>query len=168
MKIIANALVDDESIAEDVVQEAWIKVIQMLPEFKPGITFKIWLLSIVSKCARSKKRFQVKTTDYSRLNKYYYTNTNTTNAEQSSLKIKGGNTNWCYRTTKIISSDSELQSRVRHNIMLLPSLKRAVLTLIDIHNFENHIVCDLLGISQSDSRQLLHLARKKIYYSIYK
>jgi RNA polymerase sigma-70 factor, ECF subfamily len=52
--------------------------------------------------------------------------------------------------------------RLQTAIADLPASQRAVITLIDIEGLDSREVCNVLGISETNQRVLLHRARTKV------
>ena len=57
---------------------------------------------------------------------------------------------------------AEGRSQLEHGLAQLPERQRTVVTLRDIHGLTSDEVCDILGLTASNQRVLLHRARSKV------
>jgi RNA polymerase sigma-70 factor (ECF subfamily) len=56
----------------------------------------------------------------------------------------------------------EMQGIVAQAIASLPASQRAVISLRDIEGWESDDVCNVVGVSETNQRVLLHRARSKV------
>ena len=56
----------------------------------------------------------------------------------------------------------EGRSQLEHGLAQLPERQRTVVTLRDIHGLTSDEVCDILGLTASNQRALLHRARSRL------
>jgi len=65
-----------------------------------------------------------------------------------------------------ILANSQLQNIIEKTFQNLPAMQRAALTLSDMEGFKIDEICNILDISSSNARVLLHRARAAIHHSI--
>jgi len=165
MKHVARAIIGD-SIAEEVVQEAWMAAIKALPKFERRSSLKTWILRIVSNCAKSRLRHEarsISSDDPLRDALAQQSNSTQFNTDGSwhSAPIA-----WHTETPDALLSSNELRKCIDHSLRELPSLQQAVLTLRDIQGLDMNSICNILDISESNSRVLLHRARAYVLNAI--
>lgn len=160
MVSVARAIVG-ESIADEVVQDAWISAIKALPKFERRSSLKTWLLQIVSNGAKSRIR---------RENRYIPLATDHDASQQDDFDHRGHRVNalnyWDDATPESIVANEDLKQLIEESFQALPALQRATLTMIDIEDMKLEQVCNILDITASNARVLLHRARVAIHRDI--
>ncbi|MFI5233743.1 MAG: RNA polymerase sigma factor [Gemmatimonadales bacterium] len=101
------------AVAEEIVQDTWLAVIQGIDRFEGRASFKTWLFRILVNRAH-------------------------TRAEREARDL----------TTQAISA--------------LPPGQRQVITLRDVEGWPSEHVCNVLEISETNQRVLLHRARSRV------
>lgn len=160
MLSVARAIVG-ESIADEVVQDAWISAIKALPKFEGRSSLKTWLLQIVSNGAKSRVR---------RENRYVPLEPENNPNQRDSFDERGHWANpqnqWEDNTPEAILANEDLKQIIEESYQSLPALQRATLTMIDVEDMKLEQVCNILDISASNARVLLHRARVAIHQNI--
>lgn len=160
MLSVARAIVG-ESIAEEVVQEAWLSAIKALPRFEHRSSLKTWLIQIVSNSAKSRVR---------RENRYIPLEDSTDPQRDNNYDHKGHwldpISSWENNTPEDIIANEQLQLIISERFQNLPAMQRSVLTMIDSEDMKLEEVCNILDISSSNARVLLHRARVSIHQCI--
>ena len=132
---LALRMLNGENLeAEEAVQEAWMRAIQGLPQFRWQSTFETWLYSITIRCCQEmlrKRKKQVLADD-----------TEMTPCLTPSEKIE----------------EMDLEKA----ILQLPDGYRQVLVLYDIEGYTHREIAELLNIEPGTSESQLFNARKKI------
>lgn len=154
---LSRAIVGD-AFAEEVVQDSWISVIRGLPNFQRRSTLKTWILQIVSNTAKTRIR---KEKNHTKLSLEQY------NGEFGGENVLFcPNTQWHLDTPEAILNSQELKKHIESTFNELPAMQQAVLTLIDIENLSTPEVCDVLELSETNVRVLVHRARLKLRKAI--
>ncbi len=160
MLSVARAIVG-QSIADEVVQDAWISAIKALPQFEGRSSLKTWLIRIVSNGAKSRVR---------RENRYVSLDDGWEAVSADHFDHKGHRIDnieaWDDNTPEAILANSQLQNIIEQAFQNLPAMQRATLTLSDMEGFKIDEICNILDISSSNARVLLHRARAAIHHSI--
>ncbi len=160
MLSVARAIVG-EAFAEEVVQEAWISAIKALPKFEGRASLKTWLLQIVSNGAKSRIRRENRTVSLD-------------DGWQAVPSEQFDHTGhriddvlpWEEATPENLLENEQLQAIIENTFQSLPALQRATLTLYDLEGIKMKEVCNILDISASNARVLLHRARTTIHHAI--
>jgi RNA polymerase sigma-70 factor (ECF subfamily) len=162
---IASMHVPTRSIAEEVVQEAWIGVLKGLHLFEGRSSLKAWIFRIVVNCAKARGVREVRSTPLSALEPA----AGDEGPSVSPDRFLGDDHRWPGHWSQppepwpdARAESSELVAIVREALATLPEAQRTVMSLRDVEGWDAAEVCELLGISEGNQRVLLHRARSKV------
>lgn len=164
MLYVATAIVGD-SIAEEVVQEAWVAIIKALSKFEGRSSLKTWILRIVSNGAKTRLRKE------SRMVSMGDASDMETSA-MTSDRFHGNGTwqtppsRWQAETPESLLASEQLRGKMENTLGQLPEMQKTVLMLREIEGLEMAEICKILDISESNSRVLLHRARTRLWETI--
>jgi len=151
------------AIADEVVQESWISVLHALPKFEGRSTLKTWVTQIVANEAKKRLRKESRQVSLDSLG----------NEEGSFLDRFDSSghwatppANWDLSTPEDILGEKQLKSCIDKTITLLPEKQKAVFVLRYAENYSLEEICNILGVSGSNIRVLLHRARLALYKTI--
>lgn len=166
---LAASFVGDLSVAEEVVQEAWLGVLRGLDRFEGRASLKTWMFTILVNFAKTRARRESRSVTFSDLESF-------ANEDEPSVDPERFNPDdhpkwarhWAVRPhnwdeipeERLLAS--ETLAVARRAIEALPPNQREVIRLRDISNLSAEEVCNVLGISESNQRVLLHRARSKV------
>lgn len=164
MKRAAAALIG-EAQAEEAVQEAWLSAIRNLPKFEGRSTLKTWLFSILLNEARGrlrKAKREVRMEDFG------------SGAEGLLDPDRfAGNGHWAQepllwhdQSPEALLSHEDFLRCLEKALDILPETQRSVLTLREYQGLELEQICNILSISASNIRVLLHRARTRVYVMV--
>jgi RNA polymerase sigma-70 factor (ECF subfamily) len=160
MLSVARAIVGD-SIADEVVQEAWISAIKALPKFEGRSSLKTWLVQIVSNGAKSRIR---------RENRYTSLDIGWEAVPSDRFDPTGHRIDdvlpWDIATPEAMLANTQLQKTIEQAFRSLPAMQRATITMIDMEGYNIDEVCNILVLSSSNARVLLHRARVAVHNAI--
>ncbi len=162
MLSVARAIVG-EAFADEVVQDAWISAIKALPKFEGRSTLKTWLLHIVSNGAKSRVRRENR---HSSLDEGWQS-VSTEKFDDTGHRFDNVYA-WDNATPEAILENEQLQSIIEQSFQQLPAQQRAALTLYDLEGIKMEEICNILDVSASNVRVLLHRARTTLHHSIEK
>jgi RNA polymerase sigma-70 factor, ECF subfamily len=164
---LARMVVSDDSVAEEVTQEAWVGVLRGLARFEGRSSLQTWIFSILMNCARKRSARERRTVPFSMLFSGAEEEGPTVDPER--FQPDGV---WRGHWRRLPLSWNELpEERVlaqetlalsRKAIDSLPPGQRAVILLRDVDGFSAAEVCSILQISESNQRVLLHRARAQV------
>ena len=160
MLSVARAIVG-EAFADEVVQDAWISAIKALPKFEGRSSLKTWLLHIVSNGAKSRVR---------RENRMISLDEGWQSVPAGKFDKSGHRLDdvlaWEEATPEALLANEQLQVAIEKTFRALPPLQRATLTMYDMEGLKMGEVCNILDISASNARVLLHRARTSLHQCI--
>ena len=157
---VARAIVG-EVWADEVVQEAWISVHRALPDFAGRSSLLTWLYTIVRNEARTRLGKEARYVSLE--NHDGGTHEDTLRALRMEFKPDGhwrdAPTDWHTESPLALLEHAQLQRCIDHTLARLSADQRAVFTLRDLQQMELQEICNILELSNSNVRVLLHRAR---------
>ena len=166
---VARYFVRDPAVAEEVVQETWVAVLQSLPRFAGRSTLKTWIFHILTNRARTRGKREGRTVTFSALARV-----ESRGAEPAvdPARFRDAADRWPghWLTGPRPWSDlpeehllsGETRIYLKQAIATLPPAQQEILRLRDIEGWSPTEACNVLGISESNQRVLLHRARSKV------
>jgi len=167
---LARMYASNPAIAEEVVQEAWIGVIQGLARFQGRSSLRTWCSRIVINIARTRAAREHRQIPFSA-----FEPASTASGEatvEPDRFLPAGDPEWAGHWVSYPSAwdhlpeerllAAETRALVATAIDALPASQREVITLRDVSGWSSDEVCNVLGISATNQRVLLHRARAKV------
>jgi len=157
---IAFPFVGDQGAAEEVVQDAWIAVIGGLDEFEGRSTLRTWIGRIVANRAKTRGARDRRSVPFSSL-----APEEDGPVEPERFAASGF---WCSPPCRWESEPEDLvlrkeaRIRIERELEALPAAQRAVVTLRDLEGWSSAEVCNVLELSESNQRVLLHRGRTRL------
>jgi RNA polymerase sigma-70 factor (ECF subfamily) len=164
---LAHTLVHDATVAEEVTQEAWLGVLRGLAHFEGRASLQTWIFTILSNCARTRAQRERRTIPFSDFfgeeqeeeptvdpDRFHATATSKAHWRELPRDWRElPEQNFLARETLEVAQAA---------IDELPANQRAVILLRDVDGVASSEVCNILNISESNQRVLLHRARAKV------
>ncbi|MCW5850554.1 MAG: sigma-70 family RNA polymerase sigma factor [Anaerolineae bacterium] len=161
---LAMGYVPDRAVAEEVVQETWLGVLQGLDRFEGRSSLKTWIYRILINTAKTRGVREGRTIPFSALE-----NPDEEGAEPAveADRFKPSNHHWASPPDSWTDLDDRLHSQATRQVIdqvisQLPPAQRQVISLRDIQGWSAEEVCQLLSVSETNQRVLLHRARCKV------
>lgn len=164
---LAHSFVGDAMVAEEVAQEAWLGVLRGVQRFEGRSSLQTWIFTILTNCARTRAQREQRTVPFSDL--FALEDDDEPTVDPGRFQPDGrwrghwrdGPSSWReVPETRILAQ--ETLDLVRAAIEALPANQRTVILLRDVDGVEAADVCNILQISESNQRVLLHRARAKV------
>lgn len=146
------------AIADEVIQEAWISAIRALPKFEGRASLKSWLMRIVANEAKTRRRKESRSVSLESMQETWATDPR---FDEKSHWIDPSS-QWHGDTPEDLLSAKELQKCLEINIDKLPENQRVALRMRDAGGLSMDELCNILDVSPSNIRVLLHRARDKV------
>ncbi len=165
----AQQYVPDRSVAEGVVQEAWLGVLRGLDRFEARSSLKTWIFGIVLNCARSRARRDRRTIPFSAIERpadeSFEPAVDPSRFRGSDDQYPGGwvafPPSWGDAPDERLLA-AEARQHLRAAIDTLPANQREVILLRDIQGFSASETCTILNVSEVNQRVLLHRGRSRV------
>lgn len=164
---VAKLYVRSYAVAEEVVQETWLRILGSIEAFEARSSLRTWIFTILGNCARRRAEREGRSISFSALG-----HAREEPAVDPARFFPGEHPRWAGMWTTLVDSWEELPEdvlmsgealeKVTEAVKALPPNYATVFTLRDIEGWEGSEVCALLGISAENQRVLLHRARARI------
>jgi RNA polymerase sigma-70 factor, ECF subfamily len=161
---LAMTFVPSRAVAEEVVQETWVGVLNGLARFEGRSSVKTWIFRILTNRAKTRGEREQRIWPLSAVE--------TTDGDTSPVVDSGRfNDNGLWRlaprrweddTPERLVANARAMERLKTALDELPLAQRAVVTLRDIEGLDATDVCNILEITETNQRVLLHRARSRL------
>jgi RNA polymerase sigma-70 factor, ECF subfamily len=162
---LAQLFVRDRAVAEDVVQETWVGVLRGIDRFEGRSSFKTWLYRILTNTAKTRGVRESRSTPFSALAGDDEGTVDADRFRPDGDRFAGHWTSypedWSVIPEARLVAD-ETMAVIREAIAELPETQRTVITLRDIEGWSSEEVRNVLELSETNQRVLLHRARAKV------
>jgi RNA polymerase sigma-70 factor, ECF subfamily len=167
MTRMARSFVSTAAVADEVVQETWLAVIQGLDKFESRSSLKTWIFRILVNQARTRGVREQRTTPFSSV----VAEDDDRPTVDPARFFEGGSAfagYWCVPPNRFFALPedqllaAETRTLVAQAISELPERQQQVIRLRDVEGWEAAEVCEGLGISEANQRVLLHRARAHV------
>jgi RNA polymerase sigma-70 factor (ECF subfamily) len=157
---LARLHVSSRAVAEEVVQETWLAVLTGIERFEGRSSLKTWLFRILTNKAKTRGQREGRTLPFSSF-------ASDGDEDQTAVAVerfaRGGA--WATPPRGVPEERllaAEARARVEQAISALPANQRAVITLRDVEGLSAEEACNVLDLSETNQRVLLHRARAKV------
>jgi len=166
---LAMVYVRARAIAEEVVQETWMAVLEGLNRFEGRSSLKTWLFRILTNCAITRAQREGRSIPFSSLEAI-----DPDHAEHAvdPDQFLPADHRWSGHWVSFPSNwqeipeerllSQETRAHLEKAINALPPSQREIIILRDIEGWSSVETCGFLGISEVNQRVLLHRARTKV------
>lgn len=155
---IARAIIGD-AFAEDVVQEAWLAVHKHIPSFERRSSLKTWIITIVSNEAKSRLRRESRHVSLEQLDGETPGSYLDGNNFKADGHWKNPTPSWDNESPDALLEEKQLQGCIAKALSVLPPTQKAAFVLRDLEQQSFDDICNILQISASNVRVLVHRAR---------
>jgi RNA polymerase sigma-70 factor (ECF subfamily) len=162
---VAQIYVSSRAVAEEVVQETWLAVLQGLDRFEGRSTLKTWIFRILANRAKTRAVREGRTIPFSALHP-----DRVPEPAVEPERFRGSEDprwpgHWAsppqaWPEEKLLTA--ETRDKLAEAIDSLPATQRAVISLRDVEGWSAEEVCNALELSETNQRVLLHRARAKV------
>ena len=165
---LARLYVREAGAAEDVAQETWLGVLRGLERFEGRASLKTWICRILVNRAKTRAERDGRIVPFSDLASAESDDEEPA-VDPDRFRADGhwvsSPTDWADMPEERLLAD-ETTAFVRRAIESLPPTQREVITLRDVDGWTSEEVCNVLEISETNQRVLLHRARSKVRRSL--
>jgi len=164
MRAVAYAIVGKRH-ADEVVQDAWLSVVSNLTRFEERSSLKTWLLTITANAAKGR---------YKQSRREVLIDDLPSSHETSGIdRFNHDNGHWVvfprdwhHDTPEELLNEDELRKCLESTLLSMSELQSSVLVLRERQGLELEQICDILKLSLSNVRVLLHRARLKVFAAV--
>jgi RNA polymerase sigma-70 factor, ECF subfamily len=161
---VARMYVPSAAVAEEVVQETWLAVLQGIDRFEGRSSLRTWVFSILVNRARTRGERERRSVPFAALARE---ESEGDFAAVDAARFVGAGAwaappvRWWEEPERALAS-SEAVDRIESEIAKLPEMQRLVITMRDVEGLSSEEVRSALAISETNQRVLLHRARSKV------
>ena len=166
---LAQTFVSNQAVAEEVVQETWMAVLKGIHRFEGRSSLKTWIFQILQNLAKTKGKRE------HRYVSFFDVGSSTDPEENGGIEPERVRTSNHLTSHQAISPTTrdentperllvakESLAQIEQAIQALPSNQRQVIVLRDIEGVDSEEACQILNITSTNQRVLLHRARSKV------
>ena len=163
MRAVAYAIVGNRH-ADEIVQDAWLSVVRNLSGFEGRSSLKTWLLTITANAAKQRYKQNRREVLLDDLPSPHGT------VDDERFSSDGhwllAPYSWHQDSPDALLSEDELRECLEQTLLSLPQLQSSVLVLRERQGLELGEICNILEISLSNVRVLIHRARLKVFATV--
>ena len=165
----AQSFVSSQAVAEEVVQETWMAVLKGIHRFEGRSSLKTWIFQILQNLAKTKGKRE------HRYMSFFDVGSSSSQEEDGGIEPERVRTSSHLTSHQAISPTTrdentperllvakESLAQIEQAIQALPSNQRQVIVLRDIEGVDSEEACQILNITSTNQRVLLHRARSKV------
>jgi RNA polymerase sigma-70 factor (ECF subfamily) len=166
---LAQLTVGTRAVAEEVVQEAWIGVLNGIDRFEGRSSLKTWIFRILLNKANTRATREAGSIPFSSMDGG---GSDPDGPAVDPDRFLGPESEWAghWASTPLRLGDlpeerllaGETLGCIAAVLATLPPAQRAVVTMRDVEGWSSEDVCGALGLGASNQRVLLHRGRSKI------
>jgi RNA polymerase sigma-70 factor, ECF subfamily len=163
---VAQIYVASRAVAEEVVQETWIGVLNGIDRFEGRSSLKTWIFRILTNIAKTRGQREGRTVPFSALER---PDGVPEPAVAPDRFLPADHERWPghwaskpepWPEERLLADES--RAVVDRAIERLPPAQRAVISLRDLDGWSSEETCNALGVTETNQRVLLHRARSKV------
>jgi RNA polymerase sigma-70 factor (ECF subfamily) len=159
---VARAYVPTRTVAEEVVQEAWLGVLRGIDRFESRSALRTWIFRILTNTAKTRGIREGRSVPFSSLG-----------GDEPAVepdRFLGAESrfpgHWAAPPRAWEGGERLLEREalelIEREIAKLPPAQAVVITMRDVEGFDSDEVCNALDISETNQRVLLHRARSTV------
>lgn len=162
---VARMYVRDRAVAEEVAQETWLAVLGAIDRFEARSSLKTWLYRILTNRAKTRGERESRSVPFSSIG-----DPDEPAVDPDRFQSEGGQYPGGWKEfpqpweggpeERLLAG--ETRELILATIETLPPNQRAVITLRDVEGFGADEVCNVLELSDTNQRVLLHRARSRV------
>jgi RNA polymerase sigma-70 factor (ECF subfamily) len=163
---VAQIFVPSRAVAEEVVQETWLRVLGALDRFEGRSSLKTWVFRILTNTAKTRAQREGRVIPFSSLHDPGRVPEAAVDADRFLPDDDAHHPGAWSSPPRELPEERLLAAETRAHIAAaieaLPANQRAVITLRDVEGWGSDEVCNALDLTEVNQRVLLHRARARV------
>ncbi len=157
---VAQSFVESPAAAEEVVQETWLAVVAQIDRFEGRSSLRTWIGTILCNHAKTRGVRDKRSLPFSSLTK------EDVDPVEPERFNPGGTwslppARWDDAPESLVLR-KEAREAIERELGTLPEAQRTVVVLRDLEGWSSEEVCNVLEISETNQRVLLHRGRQRL------
>ncbi len=172
---LARSFVRDAAVAEEVVQETWLAVLDGIAGFERRASLKTWIFRILVNRAIRRAAREGRSVPLSALGAAGPDGREDAAGGDLADRLFDANgrwielpTPWAPASAEELLLRKETRDLLRREIDRLPDAARAVVVLRDVEGLSADEACEILGIADGHQRVLLHRGRARLREALHR
>ena len=169
---IAMGYVADREVAEEVVQDTWMAVIESLNRFEGRSSLRTWVCGILIHKAKDRGVREKRHTTFSAFESYDDDNGEAVDPSRFQQTGEGAG-HWVFppqpwddQTPEKLLASKQAVDCMQRAIEALPATLKEVLILRDVEGVEAEEACELLNITETNLYVRLHRGRERVRVAV--
>ena len=167
LRRIARLYVSSSAVVDEVVQETWLAVIQGIWAFQGRSSLRTWILRILINRAKTRALRERRTVPFADAGAAEPSGA----GEALDFELGGQRGQEDGPGSRLLDPGPspeatiltrEASSHLRAAIEALPANQRTVITMRDLEGYSSEDVCNVLGLTETNQRVILHRARTSV------
>lgn len=164
LRRIAQLFVSSSAVADEVVQETWLAVVRGVWAFQGRSSIRTWILRILINRAKTRAQRENRTVPFAGGSAETAGASSSPDLDGRHEPADGGG----FRlldpdpSPEAAVLDREARAHLRAAIDALPAIQRTVITMRDLEGCSSEEVCNVLGLTETNQRVILHRARSGV------
>jgi RNA polymerase sigma-70 factor, ECF subfamily len=165
---MARGYVSDREVAEEVVQDTWMAVIESLNRFEGRSSLRTWVCGILIHKAKDRGVREKRHTTFSAFESYDDDNDEAVDPSRFQQTGEWAG-HWAFppqpwddQTPEKLLASQQAVNAMQRAIEALPATLKEVLILRDVEGVDAKEVCEMLKISETNLYVRLHRARERV------
>jgi RNA polymerase sigma-70 factor (ECF subfamily) len=158
---LAMMFVSSRATAEEIAQDTWGSVLASLDQFEGRSSLRTWIFRICTNRAKTLAGREARSTPLSAFGEE-----NERPLDPSRFAANGRWADpphaWTDETPERVLDRAQAIEEIQRALSEMPAMQRAVISLRDVQGLDSGEVCNVLEISESNQRVLLHRARSRV------
>jgi RNA polymerase sigma-70 factor (ECF subfamily) len=159
MMNVSRGILGNESLASEVVQETWEVVFRELKGFRGDSSLSTWIFRILINRARRTGKKEARCIPFSGIQGFDESGGSLEDEFTARGKWRSPVHGWRFYDPQQEAINREGIRFLAKGLEKLPEKQRVVVSLRDVEGFDSDDVCEMLGLSRANQRQLLHRGR---------
>jgi RNA polymerase sigma-70 factor, ECF subfamily len=166
---VARSHVPSRAVADEVVQDTWLGVINGIDRFEGRSALRTWIFQILLNNARTRGQRERRTLPFASLRRRAEEGRDAPAVDADRFQGRRGESpgHWARPPVEWASPDEKLSSDATRKVLLeaiagLPPRQREVIVLRDIQGWSAAETSNALELTETNQRVLLHRARSKV------
>lgn len=162
LKRLARTMVKSDAVAQEVVQETWTAVLEGLAGFEGRSALRTWACRILFHTAKKRTAREARSVPMSSLGDGEEPDVDPARFSEHGFWTAPPSPLGDGQSPEGLALRREVRELVQKTLEALPEAQRLVVTMRDVEGWESEDVCNVLELTETNQRVLLHRGRARL------